>query len=172
MGFFSNILMAILSLVNPILGFIGCAIKYIISEAKNAGFVFLVDIVGNFLPGGFAKDLAAGMVSDALEAGSVSMAADQIVPFNNIILRCERCEGNSHYYVRKEGLITCKDCFRNNIESTYVKTDRLFIFKNNISTVKNEITTFTSQSLSEKYTNFNNSFTPPSLSNKYKNYKN
>ena len=172
MGFWSNILMAILSVVNPVLGFIGSTIKYVTSEAKNAGFFFLVDIVGNMLPGGFAKDLAVGMVSDAIEATSISSAVEQVVPFNNIILKCERCGTNSHYFVKKEGLITCKDCFRNNVESNFERKDKIYLLKNNISIVKNELVTFNEQSLSKKYSDFNDSFKPPSLSNKFKNFNN
>ena len=112
------------------------------------------------------------MVSDAIEASSLNYAVDKVVPHNNIILKCERCGNHSHYYLKKDGLITCKSCFEKNVDTKILKHDRIYLLKNNISIIKNELVNFKNQSLSKKYTDFNNSFKQPNLSDKFKNFNN
>ncbi|MCI1779246.1 MAG: hypothetical protein LKI53_04730 [Bacteroidales bacterium] len=171
MGFLSNILMAFLGFIHPIVALVGSTIKYVTSQAKNAGTIFIVDIVANMLPGGFAKDLAAGFVSDAIEALSIDSAVNQVVPQNQISLQCERCGTYSQFYVKKDGLITCKKCFQNNVESNFERKGRIYLLKDNITLIKNELVTYNKQQLSNNYKNFNNSYERPSLSNKFKNFK-
>jgi len=170
MGFWSNLLMAILSVINPIIGFIASTVKYVISEAKNAGFVYLIDVISNILPGGFIKDLAAGMISDAVEVFSLKSAVDEVIPFNNIILTCERCGSNSHYFVKKDGLITCKDCFRNNVESEIERPNKIYLIKNNIRTIKHEFLTLNKESVTSKFISLPNPKKFPTLSNKFKKF--
>lgn len=170
MGFLSNLLIAILGVINPVLAFTGSAVKYIISSAKNAGFNFVLDLVGVALPGGFVKDLMLGMVSDAIEASSLNSAVNSITPFNDIVLKCDHCSNYSHYYVKRMGNIVCNNCLEKNIDDKIVKNDRIFLLNNNISSVQYDLKEFNKPSISDKYKRFGEDPSFPSLSNKFKNF--
>lgn len=113
MGFWSNVLMAIVSTINPTIGFLGSIVKYIVSPPTGRTWTsFVVNIFSQFIPGAFVKNLVAGMVCDIIEATSLSSAVNQITPYNNLVLKCDLCKKYTHYYVRNNGVMCCFRPFR------------------------------------------------------------
>ncbi len=172
MGFFSNLMIAILGVVNPVLALAGSAVKYITSQAKTAGLCFILDLVSVGMPGGFVKDIMMGVVSDAIEASSLNSAVKSITPFNDIVLKCDHCTSYSHYYVKRSGNIICNKCLEKNIDDKIVQSDKIFLIKNSISSIHNELHGYNRSSLSTKYNDFEGKGTFPNLSSKFKNFKN
>ena len=56
------------------------------------------------------------LVSDIIEAGSLNEAVNESVPYNDVVLKCARCDIHSHYYIN-------------------LKTELLSLFVNSSSTV-------------------------------------
>lgn len=139
MGFWSNVLMAIVSTINPAIGFLGSIVKYILSPTKGAWPSFVVNIMSQFIPGGLVKNLVAGMVSDVIEMSSLSGAISQITPYNNLVLICDICRRDTHYYVKNDGLIKCRHCLKKNASKRISRKDKIYIFHNSIDRVHEEL---------------------------------
>ena len=136
MGFFSNILIAIVSAFNPAIGFFASIVKWITSETQKAS-TFVLELVGNLIPtgniiGDLAKNISIGLFADAMEVGLVKDAAEKSVPRNDITLKCDICGQYRNYYVKDENGIVCKTCFQKNLERKVEYGDKVYIFKNGI----------------------------------------
>lgn len=139
MGFWSNVLMAFVSSINPAIGFLGSIVKYIVSPPKRAWSSFVVSIISQFIPGGLVKNLVAGMVSDVIEMSSLSSAVNQITPYNNLVLMCDICGKDTHYYVKNDGVIRCKRCLKKNVSKGITRKDRIYVFQNSICRIQGEL---------------------------------
>jgi len=144
MGFLKNMFMAILSAFNPLLGFIGSVIEYITSSSNNSITSFLLNVVNSIIPmpniaSGFIKDITAGLISDAIEVGTLKEAAEEIVPYNDIALKCDVCGVYKKYFLRENGLIKCKECYEKKLNKEVKHGDKVYIFKNGIYELKDEI---------------------------------
>lgn len=139
MGFWSNVLIAILSTINPALGLLGNIVKYVVSPPKRAWTGFVLDIFSQLIPGGFAKNLAAGMVSDVMEMNSLSSTVSRITPYNNLVLMCDICGKDTHYYARNDGIIKCEHCLKKNLKERVSRKDKIYVFNNSINRVHEEL---------------------------------
>ncbi|RXQ88502.1 hypothetical protein EO244_15340 [Ancylomarina salipaludis] len=143
MSWWSNILMAIVSLVDPIIspiiGIVGSVVKYTVSKAKNAGAVFLFDLASSLLPGGAAKELFAGMISDIIETDLTS-GVKKTVPYNDIALFCGVCNKDTHYYIKdkSDSLIKCSNCFEKNLRKKINFENKVYILENGLYKLDNK----------------------------------
>jgi hypothetical protein len=131
--------MAILSVVSPALGLIGSLVKHIVSDSKHALAGFCLDLFGTVLPGGFAKDLAVGVVADAVEASSLHSAVDHVVPMNEVALKCDVCGTWSRFHVRNDGSTKCKRCFERGLDAQVHFSDRIFVMQRGIYQVRSNL---------------------------------
>lgn len=151
MGFFSNLLLAVVSVVNPALGLIGSVIKYVTSEVKNAATGLILSIASTFLPGGFVKDLIVGSMIDAIELDSVSSAVEKVVPRNDLALTCQVCGTNTHHYAEDQSIIKCSTCIEKRVDKKVEHNDRIFVLKNGLYQMEQKkVGEFKFPSLSDK----------------------
>ncbi len=177
MGFFSNILLVIVSTFNPLFGIIGSVIQYITSDAKNAGKTFLLHLASSILQlpdiaSNFIKDITSGMISDAIEASSTDYAANKTVPINSLVLKCDICDSFTNQYVKSDNLIRCKKCFVKKLDKVINHNDKIYLLKNGIFRLHNELSSKKIEcKLNRSYTNkhfSNKQF--PYISEKFKKF--
>lgn len=139
--------MAIVSAINPAIGFFGSVVKWIASGAKKNVPTFILNLASSIIPtgsfvGDFIKDLSIGMVADTIEASSIGEAVDRSIPLNDIALNCDICGIYRRYYVNNENGIVCKDCYTKNLERTVQYDDKIYIFEKGIYKSKETIKRF------------------------------
>lgn len=147
MSFFRNILIAIVSLINPILGVIGSVIEYVTSSSIHSGKLLLLNLASSFITlpniaSGFIKDVATGMISDIVEINSLSNAVDETVPVNSITLKCDCCSTYTNRYVVNDGVIKCKKCVLRKLDHSINFDNKIYILENNIYRLNKKIVTF------------------------------
>lgn len=138
MSFSENLLYASLSFINPAFGIFGSIIKYAISDENNADKIFVLDLIGNFLPGGLTKDILYNSLLDCYEMNSISDAIDDIVPYNAVALKCSECNLYVNYYISNKNQIICSHCYSNSL-SNFNTDYNHFTLKNNIYSIHNRI---------------------------------
>lgn len=139
MNFWSNVLIAVLSVIHPAIAFAGSIVKYLTSAPEKLGFCFLLNVVRQIIPGGFLKDIAFGVLSDLVLVDTFSSAIKKIMPFSNIVLKCDSCDVYTHYYIRKDERILCRKCLEDNLGDEIRMDDKIYIRRNFIYRAKKQI---------------------------------
>lgn len=138
MSLASNLVLASVSALNPAFGVFGSVIKWVTSEQENSGSIFVLDLFGNFIPGGFAKDLLYSGLIDVYETRNSSEGVEEVVPYSSISVCCSNCNCLTNYYVLNEGRLICKSCYADNIYDV-TKDSNLYIIRNRIQTLHSKI---------------------------------
>lgn len=134
-----SLMMAILSTLCPPIGFMGSIVRYVVSEEPGAGVRFLVDIVGLTLPGGVVKELVLDAAADMFLGSELAEATRKVTPYNEVIVRCNRCGRTTHYYVLKDGWILCSNCATDEMRVWAKENDRVYVLRNGVYRIKNEL---------------------------------
>ncbi len=129
-----------MSALNPALGVFGSIIKWVNSEYDNSDKIFVLDLVGNILPGGFTKDILYGELVDIYESKNLSESVKEVVPYNTISVYCNNCHTLTNYYVSSNGRLLCDSCYANTIDN-YVMQSNIYVARNNIYTLHNSMLT-------------------------------
>jgi hypothetical protein len=138
MGFLSNLFMAVLGAINPIIGLCGSFVRYVTDDSEHAGSSLMLDIVSGLLPGGFIKDLAVGTFADAFfEANSIEEATNNVVQYNDIIMKCDNCDEYSHYYAKFDNEIRCKNCLDIKLDRITNSRSKIYLRKEKIIELDN-----------------------------------
>lgn len=135
----SSLLIAIVSTINPTIGFLGSIAKHIAFRTGAIWKGFVVNVFSQFVPGGFVKNLVAGMISDIIVASSLSSAVNEATPCNDLALKCDVCEKYTRYYVKNDGLIKCKDCLEENLDKEITHEDKIYVLRNNVYRVQEKL---------------------------------
>jgi hypothetical protein len=135
-----KIVMAIGGAAHPGLGFIADVVDFVPSIEKNAGTKFIVSLASMALPGGFWVSLASGVAIDVFLSDDIGRAINSIIFPLPYELKCEQCGMMSNQTVKFGELTLCQVCVSEKIGSQIQQDDKIYILKNDIYRLNEELT--------------------------------
>jgi len=139
MSFLNQVLFAIVTALNPAVGFMASIVEFITSSSKNAGKIFVAKLFSSTLPGGFVTNLASDIILDIYESNDIENVSEKVVPFNNIVQFCSSCDKSTHYYIYKKNRLLCSRCLGNDLKKYITHDSQVYLLENNVYRISNKL---------------------------------
>ena len=143
----------------------GSLVSFITSDEDNSLSVLALEVGSFALPGGFAKDLVAGLVADAVRATSFGGGVGLVVPQQRIAVRCGRCGAYTNRYVVLSALPACSTCATRELSGTGGGAMATFVVPAVVQEFHAQLAAYSPPSVSAKYTRFRDE--TPAVSEKF-----
>jgi hypothetical protein len=138
-GLISNLLIVVLSHFHPVLGLVAGIVRHLVVGARPASQPtesLVAELLSPSIPAEFARSIAEGIISDAVEADSLGYAIKSSVPYNNVLLKCDECREFRHYYVRRSGSILSTRCLVEELDTEVAHQSKVFYFYDDAKDLK------------------------------------